>query len=256
MPIVTFSKKVKMIWGLSLHGWEDLMRVSLIVVGVSGLMAGLSTWFVVKLQRAEIAQTEVDLEKYKEDTKLKVEEAKKEGIEAGKAAGDALLRAAELEKKAAESKERATKLELELAKIKQPRKIGEDRIPLIAERLRPFSGTKFDAAAVPGDAEALIFLTFVAATLESAGWKWVDWNPANGSQVYTITGANKPTIGQFGFFDLLVILHPDHPAELLKPAQELVAALNAEGFAATLEVVANPNIPNKDTVHITVGRKR
>lgn len=43
-----------MIWGLSLHGWEDVMRASLAIVGVSGLVVGLSTFFVVKLQREEI----------------------------------------------------------------------------------------------------------------------------------------------------------------------------------------------------------
>lgn len=94
--------------------------------------------------------------------------------------------------------------------------------------------------------------------LETAGWKWVDWNPPNGpfTQVYTFSGTDKPNIGQFGFFDVLVILHPDHAAELSKPAEALVTALKAEGFAAALELVSNPSIPNKDTVHVTVGRKR
>ncbi len=43
-----------MILGLSLHGWEDVMRISLAIVGVAGLIVGLSTFFVVKLQREEI----------------------------------------------------------------------------------------------------------------------------------------------------------------------------------------------------------
>jgi hypothetical protein len=102
MPIVTLSKRVKMIWGLSLHSWEDLMRVSLIIVGVFGLIAGLSTWFVVKLQRAEITESAKELEQYKVDAAIKVEEARSEGIKAGEAAGSAILRAAELEKQTAE----------------------------------------------------------------------------------------------------------------------------------------------------------
>lgn len=44
-----------MIWGLSLHGWEDIMRGSLAIVGVFGLLVGVSTFFVVRLQREEIA---------------------------------------------------------------------------------------------------------------------------------------------------------------------------------------------------------
>jgi hypothetical protein len=110
MPTVTLSKRVKMIWGLSLHGWEDLMRGSLLVVGVSGLIAGLSTWFVVKLQRAEIAQSAIELTQYKSDAAVKVEEAKKEGVQAGKAAGNALVRAAELEKEAANARLETEKL--------------------------------------------------------------------------------------------------------------------------------------------------
>ena len=54
MQDATQSKRVKMIWGLSLQGWEDVMRGSLALVGVFGLIVGLSTWYVVKLQRHEI----------------------------------------------------------------------------------------------------------------------------------------------------------------------------------------------------------
>lgn len=234
------------------------MRVSLIVVGISGLIAGLATWFVVKLQRAEIAQSEVALEKYKEDTKLKVEEAKKEGIEAGKTAGDALVRAAALEKEAAESKERAAKLELELAKIKQPRLLSEDRLVPLAEKLKPFASTPFDLAVIPGDPEAAIFGTHIAAMLEMAGWKWVAWAPEGApfQQVFTITGTDKPNIGQVGFFDVVIFLRPDDPDTLAPPVQALIELLKGEGFAVAFETSTNPNINNKATVHVTVGKKR
>src|ERR1700726_3237225 len=112
MLATNLSKRVKMIWGLSLHSWEDLMRASLLIVGVFGLIAGLSTWFVVKLQRAEIAQAATDLERYKSDASIKVEEARNEGIQAGRIAGNAMIRAAELEKEAANAR-------LETEKLKQ-----------------------------------------------------------------------------------------------------------------------------------------
>ena len=54
-----------MIWGLSLHGWEDAMRFSLAIVGIFGLIVGLSTWFVVRLQRAEIEHSREEFERYK-----------------------------------------------------------------------------------------------------------------------------------------------------------------------------------------------
>jgi hypothetical protein len=39
---------------LSLHGWEDVMRVSLALAAKVAVIVGLSTWFVVQLQREEI----------------------------------------------------------------------------------------------------------------------------------------------------------------------------------------------------------
>lgn len=182
-------------------------------------------------------------------------------LETAKANADAESARAEIAKanaRAADASQKAAEAQLALEKFKQPRKIAEDRISLIADKLRQFSGTRFDAAAIPGDPEAIIFLTFVTAMLESAGWKWVDWSPPNGplAQVWTITGTDKPNIGQFGFFDVLILFHPDHAAELSKPAEALVTALKAEGFAAAFEVASNPSIPNKDNLHITVGRKR
>jgi hypothetical protein len=62
MPTTTLSKRVKMIWGLSLHGWEDVMRGSLAAVGVFGLIVGIATWYVVKLQRVEIEASSKEIE--------------------------------------------------------------------------------------------------------------------------------------------------------------------------------------------------
>jgi hypothetical protein len=163
-----------------------------------------------------------------------------------------------LELKTAESNERAKKLELELAKIKQPRLISEDRLKSLAEKLKPFASTPFDLAFIPGDPEAAVFGTHIAAMLEMAGWKWVAWAPAGApfQQVFTITGTDKPNIGQVGFFDVGIFLRPDDPDALAPPVQALIELLKGEGFAVAFETSTNPNINNKATVHITVGKKR
>lgn len=75
MPTTTWSKKVKMIWGLSLHGWEDAMRFSLAVIGIFGLIVGLSTWFVVKMQREEIAASQGEFERYKLEASKEIAES-------------------------------------------------------------------------------------------------------------------------------------------------------------------------------------
>lgn len=138
-----------MIWGLSLHGWEDLMRASLLIVGVSGLIAGLSTWYVVKLQRAELAQSTRELEEYK---------------------SDASVRAAELEKEAAQL--RADNLETE--KIIQPREFpiygtNNDAASLNKE-LENFSGTKVWLQTVP-DFEANRLSVSLVGLFNAVKWQ-------------------------------------------------------------------------------------
>lgn len=68
-----------MIWGFSLHGWEDVMRASLAIAGVFGLIVGLSTWFVVKLQREEITASKQEFDSYKLETEKKISEANAAG---------------------------------------------------------------------------------------------------------------------------------------------------------------------------------
>jgi hypothetical protein len=81
------------VFGISLHGWEQLMLFSLLLVFAT-------TAAVVILQRREASEARHELAEYKLTVEGKVADAKKEGIEAGKAAGNALLRAADLEKQA------------------------------------------------------------------------------------------------------------------------------------------------------------
>jgi len=110
MAATSQSKRDKMIWGLSLHGWEDVMRASLAIVGISGLFVGLATWFVVKLQRAEIAESRAEFDSYKLDA------AKQ--IAAANAAGEAA------KADAAQANARAIEAQLALEKYKAPRQIN------------------------------------------------------------------------------------------------------------------------------------
>jgi hypothetical protein len=172
-----------MIWGFSLHGWEDLMRGSLLIVGVSGLIAGLSTWFVVKLQRAEIAQSAIELAQYKSDAAVNVEEAKNEGVNAGKAAGSALVRAAELEKQAQELKAANLKLEAEIA----PRNLSPDQQKEIGDALRQFEGTQFVTWLYPSDAESRRLEAQIKTSLGLAGFSFAQ-QMSNADAGMLITG--------------------------------------------------------------------
>ncbi|KJC36966.1 hypothetical protein UP09_27190 [Bradyrhizobium sp. LTSP885] len=213
-----------MIWGLSLHSWEDLMRVALLIVGVSGLIAGLATWFVVKLQRAEIAQSTIELEEYKSDASIKVEEARKEGIEAGKVAGDALVRAAELEKEAATAR-------LETEKIKsvvQWRTFSASQNADMEVVLSAKPGS-INLRWMDGDPEAMFLAIQLSQVLQRARWS-------------VAPGAVKPANGII--FGLLLPPEAGDDAETLRKA--LIAAklsfsavpAPAEGVSFNISVIA------------------
>ncbi len=81
---------------------------------------------------------------------------------------------------------RALDVELALEKIKAPRLIGEEQRQRIIEKLKPFSGMRFDFAVRP-DPEPQAFTEQLAATLQASGWIRQAKQNA-GSLVITIPG--------------------------------------------------------------------
>jgi hypothetical protein len=108
------------IFGLDLHWWEQLMLFSLLAVFATTLS-------VVILQRRENAQTKREYEEYKLTADARVADAKREGIAAGEKAGNAMLRAAELEKEAEELKKGNLTLARDLERERMERVKMEER---------------------------------------------------------------------------------------------------------------------------------
>src|SRR4051794_6129035 len=75
------SKRVRRMFGLSLHGWENWMVGSLIVAAAFALIAGFATWAVVRLQRIELAESKKDFDKFKLDADKKISEATAKALE-------------------------------------------------------------------------------------------------------------------------------------------------------------------------------
>jgi hypothetical protein len=151
------SKDDRRMLGLSLHGWENSMVVFLIIAGFFALLAGAATWAVVRLQRIELAETQKQLDSYKLSVEAKVADAKKEGIEAGKMAGNALVRAEEL---------RAANLALE-SQI-APRRISEAQIRSIGLALSRFAGKAVSVVTYSLDSEAAVLAQQIMAALRLA----------------------------------------------------------------------------------------
>jgi hypothetical protein len=171
-----FSKGVRRVLGLSLHGWENTMVVFLIVAGFFALIAGAATWAVVRLQRIELADSRNEFDKYKLTVAGQVADAKKEGIEAGKTAGNALLKAAELEKEAATAR-------LETEKIKAIvawRTFSESQAKDL-ERVLATKPGSVNLRWTDGDPEALFLAIQVSQVLQKANWRVAagSFKPAN-----------------------------------------------------------------------------
>jgi hypothetical protein len=116
------SKKVSRMFGLSLHSWEDLMIFALAIVGAFGVLVGVATFAVVRLQRAEIASSKEEFDKYKIEAGEKVSAAETVGKMAQADIAKAHARMAEAD---ARAKEAELKLE-QLRKDLGPRQFNRD----------------------------------------------------------------------------------------------------------------------------------
>jgi hypothetical protein len=118
------SKGVRRMLGLSLHGWENAMVVFLIIAGLFALVAGVATWAVVRLQRIEIANTELELQEYKLTTSKEIAVANA----VGEAAKTEAARANESTAKLNSETARLTAENLALQKTMLPRRLSVIRM--------------------------------------------------------------------------------------------------------------------------------
>jgi hypothetical protein len=152
-----FSRKVKRVLGLDLHSWEQLMLFSLGIAGLIAVAVFVTTASVVILQRHETVEAKRELEEYKLSAESKVADAKKEGIEAGKMAGNALVRSEEL---------RAANLALE-AQI-APRRLTTPQQQKIADSLVKYAGRSVEIGSYAMDAESAVLGKQILVSLGAA----------------------------------------------------------------------------------------
>jgi hypothetical protein len=82
----------RMILGLGLDSWNNLIVWFLLIGAGFGVLAGGATYAAFELQKQESRASKDEYERYKLTVAGKVADAKSEGIEAGKAAGGPFLR--------------------------------------------------------------------------------------------------------------------------------------------------------------------
>jgi|SRR5271166_3543288 len=232
-----------MLWGWPFPTWELIVKVSLWLVVGAGVVTAVSAFVsgYVGYELTDAVQRASD---------ERVAELNKEiaRLSADAEASRAMI---------ADADARALEAQAQLAKFKAPRSMKRDQQTRIAEKISAFKGTRFDIAVIPGDPEAATFLGQVSATLQSAGWEWIEWAHPGGRLTFTYTWPGLPNVGQMGGFGIDVIVHSDHRLEFENAAKALSDALAAEHFSdgQVHEAVPAQSIPNGDTIHIVIGKK-
>ena len=153
-------------FGLGVDSWNNIIVVFLAIAAVAAIVVGASTFAVIRLQKVEAKNAHDAFELYKLSVASQVADAKKEGIEAGKAAGNALVRAAELEKEAANAR-------LETEKIKKVvawRMVPPESVIKLEQVLSAKPGS-VNLRYMDGDPEALFLAIQISQLLSKANWQ-------------------------------------------------------------------------------------
>ncbi len=207
-----------MIWGLELHTWEEIMRGSLVAAGAFALLGGLATWFVVSLQREELAESKMEFERYK--------------LETGK--------------KISESDARTKEAELALAKIRTPRSLDPEAKARVVAKIKPFSGQEYAFSLTLGF-DAIGFLEILDAVLKEAAW--VKVAPLGD----VVTGGGAASVSLFKSPGIRVQVSPMTDAHDAG-ARALATALAKEGIEA--EAAASHDVDKRPTaIQIVIGLK-
>ena len=225
-----FLRKVKRVLGFDLHSWEQFMLFSLGLAGLIAVAVFITTASVVILQRQETTEAKRELEEYKLSVESKVADAKKEGIEAGKAAGGALL-------KAAEANERTAKAELELAKYRSGRSVTPEQHLILVQWLKMSPKRRVIVKPNFLNSEATRFATQISSAFNESGFSGV------GDAPLQVISYNRAGL----FLAVLDIeMPPPHTEPILK------AFLEA---GISIESGHGDWVPDRDTVVILVSEK-
>jgi hypothetical protein len=207
--------------------WDFGLILSVIAAAVVATAIGVTTAGSIIAHKREAVAAEAALVSYKLTVDAKVADAKKEGIEAGKAAGDALVRAAGLEKEAANARLETEKIKAVVAWRTLSATQNADLNKVLSAR--PGS---VNLRWIDGDPEALFLAMQISQVLGNAKWQ-------------VAPGAFKPA----GSIHFGILVPPESGADADTLRQSLQAAkigysavpLSQEG--ASFNVTTIPGAP-------------
>jgi hypothetical protein len=168
----------------------------------------------------------------------------------------------QLRKDTAEATERVVKAQLDLEKYKAPRTLTNDGAYRVAEKMKPYAGTRYDLS-VPVNIEPGCDLTVaVPFSLDKAGWQGIEI-PGAATPMNSLTSPSTgigTTLGVFGV--AIGIDAVDVSYNSVELAKHLASALNDEGIDAFVDTIGarptGPIIPTPATnpiIHVRIGNK-
>ena len=232
------SKERRMWLGLDLDGWNKVIVGALAISAIAAVIVGISTFVVVQLQKQEAMESENELIRYKMSVAAQVSEAHKSGIDAGKIAGDATVRAAQANERAARLEKEAESLRQENLKLQ----IGLAPRMLTASQISAFKSLKGKISQLnicfETDGESGQFATQIAVALQQVGIK-----------VLLYERSARIHSGNNELYDLLAFENPNGKPTGGEPLLNVMkkAGLFEYGTVVTarlpIDVIAPPDIP-------------
>jgi hypothetical protein len=193
----------------------------------------------IKEAEAEIARAHAE----SKDAVARVASADARSAEASEKAEAFRLDIAKANERAAEADNSTAHARLELAKLQAlmaDRVLTEAQGNSIRERLKPFSGQEFQMITYWEVREPKALTDRIFMILTTAGWKYVQ------------TGGMQLMGGDTG---IKVWRHPEADGKTQRATDELIAALNSGGLAATLHIEESRGSPKHNRIFINVGAK-
>jgi hypothetical protein len=131
-----------------------------------------------------------------------------------------------------------------------PKSISEAGRSLNAiPKVKPFAGSKFDAAVTSSDIELGTLLVTLEVALKNAGWLQIERSyPIAGVGIFAVDRKGGPAL-------VRIEVDGSKDPEPITAAGALASALNEEGIAAKIEMRTETDAANANVIHILVGPK-
>jgi hypothetical protein len=235
--------------------WSTVSLVALTLTIIAGAFTLAAQYFTGKyskklnsVQQELLAAKDTQLATDLREKDVRIALADERAGAANKSAAQAIEQAKQHELGIASARAEAEKARLELARLRDPRRLSPQAQQRIVQKLLPYRGQRFAFVVYP-DPEPLALLASLDAMLKTAGWERV----ASQIGVIEVQAAGN-TAGQAHDSGLGAFIGTDNresDAVLLA----LAAALESEGIACTRNITAQLAGKTPKAITINVGKK-